>query len=209
MIRPHDRVRVGDPGGMQGIVISLDDGVAKICNGANGKTVPILESELVLLCHRVTCHAHATRFQRNNLAAVCEQCAELRYHTHELVDTRGDVDAIVACACGESLDGATAGSFMWPGPVTCEYRTCMHCHSTRAYMPINRLAGRRVHLYRDPSTSEVSGEHDELLDALEEEPSDGAELIRNGVVLARVVIDPDGARAWLVAKPTREIPAKV
>jgi hypothetical protein len=214
MIRKYDRVRVLNadsvPKGARDPscifpVVDVATGVAHL--QVNGGLFGFDDGELELVCHRVTCDEPATCFVRASGAAVCTKCAAERYEACDLAAVRVDAAALVSCVCGESLDGAPIKGTWTMGEVVVEYRDCLHCHSTRPYMPIDELRGRRVCLYLNPETSEISDEHTSFLDALEAHPAAGAELRRAGVVLARVVEGPRGARAWVVSKPEREVPA--
>ena len=56
---------------------------------------------------------------------------------------------------------------------------------------------RRIHIYENPETSEISGEHLTLTSAMTHPPKMGAEIVCNGHKLAVVeqgalVVTPDG-----------------
>lgn len=129
------------------------------------------------------------------------------------------------CPCGADLADASVlnGTWILFGRVT-EYRTCA-CRGTRAFMPADvvrvspRWGGRvrRVALYLVEDTSEVAGEwesFDEALDALTDDAAEesvywgeavvrpGAELRRNGVLLARV---DARSRQWVLQAPSIEV----
>lgn len=57
----------------------------------------------------------------------------------------------------------------------------------------------RIHYYPNPHTSETAGEFESIVDALETDPSPGAELAANGVVLAEV-FGFEGRLGWHVTK---------
>lgn len=118
------------------------------------------------------------------------------------------MSALVACACGASLDAAPA--VVWTmGGVVAEYRHCTACGSHRAYY-VDRVEGRRVHLYNDPETSEIwidpsfgVCEWDSLTDAFDvAPPSELATLMRNGETLARARLEA-GELVWVVERPRR------
>lgn len=48
---------------------------------------------------------------------------------------------------------------------------------------------RRYTIYRNPENSEVSSEHDSLIEAMLADPTENAEIILNGVVLAQGLND--------------------
>ncbi len=114
---------------------------------------------------------------------------------------------LCACTCGRDLKehGKEDGVWTMAG-VACEYRTCKWCHNTRAYMPMDKHPTRRVILYVDPETSEVSEEYESLLDAIEVTPATArAELRRNGLTLARAFVDPRGEFGWRIMRPQHEV----
>lgn len=132
----------------------------------------------------------------------CEACSP-----KERIPVRPDPSAILHCGCGDALDGARSEGVWTMGDVACEYRTCLHCRSTKAWMPAPVVRGRKVHLYEDPESSEISGEWDDLHEALEYSPSrDTAQLIRNGVILADAIPSPLGGMRWKIRPPEREDP---
>lgn len=132
----------------------------------------------------------------------CEACApKVR------IPVRPDPRALLHCGCGDALDTAHVEGIWTMGDVACEYRTCLHCRSTKAWMPRPVVAGRKVHLYEDPESSEIIREWDDLHEALEYSPSrETAQLIRNGVVLADAVSSPLGGMRWKIRPPEREDP---
>lgn len=108
----------------------------------------------------------------------------------------------IACICGDDLAKGTIHGYWTLGDLAVEYSTCRNCRSTRAFMPAD-VTGRLVCLYNDPTTSEVENEWDSLLDALEESPEVlGAQLIRDGEVLADSAVMAGGAMGWVVRRPT-------
>lgn len=139
-------------------------------------------------------------------AAYCGPCAP-----EASTPCRVDPAALVSCICGESLDSAPSKGIWTVGGIACEYRDCLHCHSTRAYGPVDVLRGRRVHLYNDPETSEISGEWDSFLDSLTDDPPCAAsELRRGGVVLAKAWADVTGKiLGWQVMPPQKETPCAI
>lgn len=155
-------------------------------------------SNLTLLC---PCTETAAWFDWNG-DPFCESCAP-----KERLPVRPDPHALLHCGCGEALDNARVEGVWTMGDVACEYRTCLHCRSTKAWMPVPVVRGRKVHLYEDPESSEISGEWDDLHDALEWIPQgDTAQLIRNGVVLADAMRTAAGDVRWKVRPPEREDP---
>lgn len=109
------------------------------------------------------------------------------------------------CVCGADLAAGWSMGVQVHGGVSCEFRTCRTCRSTRALMPPVTVAGRHIGIYRDPETSEVDWEGDSLLDALDEGPTAGAEIIRCGVVLAKAET-LEGEIGWAVQPPCEEYP---
>lgn len=158
---------------------------------------------LVIMCCQ--CDSLAEVFGRTG-AAYCQPCAP-----EEHLPCRVDPDAIVSCICGEILDGAASKGVWTVGGIACEYRDCPHCHSTRAYAPADVIRGRRVHMYSNPETSEISGEWDSFLEALTDDPpSASSELRRNGVCLAKAWVDVTGKIVgWRVMPPEKETPCAI
>lgn len=115
---------------------------------------------------------------------------------------------IVACICGASLDEAP-GTIWTFDTYVAEYRHCRACMSTRFYA-IDRVEGRRVSLYATAS-SEVwidpeygVCEWDALHEAFDVfPPTPEAELVRNGIVLARAREVGHGRLVWVVEPPRR------
>ncbi len=159
--------------------------------------------------HYIMCNVHpdlvASGFEREPPhLAICYKC---RLSSPGSLDARPDPGALLSCICGEPLDGAIVHGVWMMGDVACEYRTCRHCSSTRAWAAVDEVPGRRIGLYLDGDTSEVEQEYTSLLDATEEGPfADGAELRRNGVLLAKAFRTVDGHTCWRFLPPTREIP---
>ena len=166
-------------------------------------------SAVTLVCS--SCDAPASRFLAADSRPICDACAgDLDLDPSDLADVRCDPAAIVLCICGESLDDAKSEGIWTLADVACEYRTCNHCHSTRAYAPADHVYGRRVHCYANPETSEISGEWESFLDAIQfAPPSSRAELRRNGVVLAHVYRGIDDVHGWRICKPEKETPCTV
>ncbi len=202
MIRAGDLVWLLDQKGRR--VEGAPRPVASVAAGlvtlrSNGCDVSYQDGQVEVSCHHKGCGLTAVAFVRSSGAAVCERCADQRYHAHELISTRGNEAAIVACVCGESLDGLPGVT--WDvGGIACEYRTCGHCHSTRAYMPRDKLAGAMV------TTGDEADSRgwESFLSALETYPAPGTELRRGRVVLARAYLAANGDQGWRVCAPQRE-----
>lgn len=181
MLRKGDRVRMDETGKIY-ILVML---------------TPIMPDMTLLCCQ---CDQPAERFAGG---AYCAACAP-----ENATDVRADPTAIVSCICGESLDTARSEGTWTTGGIACEYRTCLHCHSTRAYAPVDVLRGRRVHWYRNQDSSEPVGEYDSFLEAITHDPVCAAcELRRNGVILAKAWVDVLGKiQGWRVMPPEKETP---
>ncbi len=207
MIRAGDYVWIVDQKGyrvdpVSRVALSVSaEGMVAVRFG--GQDIAFADSQFEVACHRQGCSNTAELFVRASGEAVCMRCAETRYHSHELIATRGNEAAIVACVCGESLDGLP-GKTWDRGGVTCEYRTCGHCLSTRAYMPRNEVSGSVVTKGNFLTEEPPEGAWAQLTDALETHPGPGAELRRGRVVLARSYQAASGERAWHICTPTRE-----
>lgn len=205
MIRARDVVRI--QGKARGVVETIAAGAAMVRVPGSG-LFAFKDGDLEILCSNGCLPNGAVAFVRSTGEAVCAKCVERKYHSHEIVETRGAPDMIVACKCGESLDGAQSHGVLTIGETVCEYRYCANCHSSRPYL-VDVVKHRKVGLYLDVDTSEVEVEWDGLLDALLDEGLEGAdvdagaELRRNGDVLARCIVGPTGAKVWLVEKPRR------
>lgn len=114
------------------------------------------------------------------------------------------------CVCGADLAAGDSHGIWTVDAIACEYRTCLECRSTRAYMPANHIEGRVVNHYPDEATSEAVDEWENFLDALADPPVHaGATLVRNGVVLARTYCAVDGTFGWMVQAPRVEEPCRV
>jgi hypothetical protein len=223
VIREGDHVRVSS--GAHGVVRTVNPGGLVVVK-VHGLRPEVIEadSDVEILCslrpekedgdgiESRPCDHVAVYFDRRTGDAVCTSCATWAYRRGELADARVDPECLVPCACGESLDAAVSHGIWTLDEVACEYRLCAHCGSSRAYMPRDVLPGRRAVRY----------DGDEIHDAEKEDASfsallfDGAPktkdatIIRNGVVLARAFVYPDGFRlGWRVEKPSREEPCRV
>jgi hypothetical protein len=115
------------------------------------------------------------------------------------------------CVCGAPLNAARCEGVWDMGDVRCEYRTCLACGSSRAWMPSDVVKGRLVVRYEHRDGDHyVEDEYPSLLDALERRPKNcDSELIRNGVVLAVAYRSPDGEWGWELASPEVETPCLV
>lgn len=206
MIRKLDRVLFSDVGsyGIFGRVVACDGREAHVDVGGLAPRVADV-NDLVLLCCQKGCANGASLFFGENEEAICsEHAANYGLRTKP---TRSDPNALASCVCGATLDGAPSHGVWTMGDLACEYRTCLNCHSTRAFMPSDVKIGRKVRIYEDRVTSEIAWEGDSLLDALAEVPARNAEIKRNGVTLARAVGHPNDAvrsRIWFVLPPERE-----
>jgi len=202
MIRKGDRV-------------CLNETIATVCDIDRRKGLVFAgdfaatPDEVELLCMFSGCERPAERFGVLTGNAYCGTCATI-VNQERLQDVRPDPIALASCVCGESLDFAKSDGVWTMADVACEYRTCSHCRSTRAYMPADVVRLRRVHLYNDPNTSEISGEWDGLLDALDTAPTvPHAELRRNGVCIARAFTASNGSYGWRVMPPQKETPCAI
>lgn len=204
-------VRVGDMVREEDELVALkvegigEDGRLLVRTGTHTtRSLPDNSWTLLCACPRIfedcNCTGVAVTFTADG-TPLCEGCSASV--DGPLLDVRPDRTALVLCACGESLDGRP-GRVWTMGDIACEYRDCANCGSTRAYMPADIVRGRHIGLYENPETSEVSGEWDSLLDALEHAPAkELAELRRNGRLLARAFVGP-GVCGWLIATPEKE-----
>lgn len=121
-------------------------------------------------------------------------------------DQRDRASKFCRCPCGYDLAGGIKCGIWTLANIACEYRTCTKCQATRPYRPARTVPGRHIHLYLDPETSEVSGEWDDLLEAIANgPPSPLAELRRNGIVLARTYCGIDEVHGWFVMPPEIEL----
>lgn len=211
MIKQGDRVRVlsamlervVSAPTPRGVLVRLD-----------GNELEIRHEDIELLCGALDdgepCPRGAEIFVRSDGTPLCPVHAR-HYRPETLADTRTDPAALVSCACGTSIDRAPSAGVWTFDHIACEYRTCMHCGSSRPYMPADELAGRAVCRYDDPLSSEVSDEWSSLTEALyaAPPPHDRSVLIRNGSTLARAFRAVNGSLGWLVQKPERESPRKV
>lgn len=204
MIRKLDRVLHDGPG-LFGTVVAVGLDIDRVqiahVDVDDGKAPRVVKiTDLTLLCYLPGCAREATCFARDDERAIC--------HEHRIgwpiIQTRRDPEARDSCACGASLDVAKREGVWNLGDVACEYRTCINCHSTRAYMPNDARAGRKVQIYED---GRVAWEGTSLLAALEETPAREAVIQREGIVLARAVEAPAEtapSRFWFVLAPEKE-----
>lgn len=168
----------------------------------DGFQVSVVHAESVtLLCEYDACFRTAERFD----VAGVPYCGG--HAPKGSIPVRPDPAALLHCVCGESLDDGRPEGVWTMADVACEYRTCMQCKSTRAWMPQPVVRGRKVVQYPDPESSAVAGEWDDLHDALAEPPhGPRATLVRNGVTLATTYQGVDNVHGWRVQSPEREEP---
>lgn len=110
------------------------------------------------------------------------------------------------CPCGADLVNGDSRGYWTISNVTCEYRTCQACLSTRAFMYPYEIEGKTVHVFHDPLAKESAmSDHpgyESILDALMDGPiSDVCELRRDGVVVARAFVGIDGVVSWMILPP--------
>lgn len=215
MIKQGDRVRVLSAMGLVKIVSAPTP--RGVLVRISGDELELRHEDIELLCgardeelEGGECPRGAELFVRATGVPLCPVHASA-YPAAALADTRVDPLALVSCACGESMDAAPSAGTWTLEHVACAYRTCMHCGSSRPYMPADEVPGRAVVRYDDPHSSEASDEWGSLTEALyaAPPPHDRSVLIRNGVTLARAWRGPNGALGWLVQKPERETGVRV
>lgn len=161
------------------------------------------------------------------LCCQCERPAELfgldfdaycEEHAPEgSTPVRRDPDALAWCVCGDALDHAKVEGKWDLGGVVAEYRTCLQCGSTRAFMPPDVIEGEPVELWEDGrrqgepvfQNGVVIGRTKRMprwagiLDATEESPVlPTMTLVRAGKVVATVVEGP-GTMAWFILPPSK------
>jgi hypothetical protein len=107
---------------------------------------------------------------------------------------------MITCAC-EKPSWKQEGVWTIAG-IACHYVTCERCACTKADAPDDLVEGRKVALYEDLGTSEITGESDSFNEILfAHEPINvGARLVRNGIVLAEAICAVGGVIAWRVSR---------
>lgn len=203
-------VRVGDR-------VSLPNGWTGFWTSAHERECRafMLSGDVTIMCEmcpRID-EGEAVWFLRSDGTALCRWCRGGIEAKH-LQDMRPDPNALVSCICGESLDRApTVGVWTMAG-IACEYRNCLHCKSTRAWMPADVVEGRTCVLLAEPEDTSYQAILSSLLDALMSVPPTARSIIvRDGVVLARAYEAPtpgaphNRSLAWKVCEPLREVPS--
>ncbi len=203
MIRVGDTI--GTAGGRVALVAEVRPGGKILARVAFGDHVTFDDWEVQLLCASPDCAREASGFLPSG-KPLCETCS-----AGELVailDVRPAPGPFIACACGESLELGTPEGVLAIGspPIVCEYRRCLHCHSSRPWMARDRIESRRVEVFPNPGTMIPTFAWGSFIDALyESEPRAGYELRRGCTVLARAFACPDGASyGWRICTPERE-----
>lgn len=194
MLRKGDRVIASN---VTGTIESVAAGVATFTNGF------VSPEDMVTLRCSVCGHEEVELFGSFTGKAYCVQCA---VHVQEdVTDVRRDPRSLCDCVCGETLDIAKSEGTWTIDTIACEYRTCLHCKSTRAYAPKDVLPAP----CRLASCASELPEHHHLfrsfLDALEKDPpTRTARITRNGVVLAEAFPSINDVLVWRVMPPQPE-----
>lgn len=198
LLRMHDFVRHADRTAAWQVAGFTETRLVRL--DAGGTELVMSDDVLILLCEHEACVADATCFESDGRPR-CEA-----HRPIFALDTRPDPTALLSCSCGEALDGAKVEGVWTIGDTIAEYRTCLHCHSTKAWIARDVVEGKRIVLVDGDTFKALGGS---LTDALDFAPKEGLELRRGtstGTLLAHAVRAPDRSYAWRLLAPTREPP---